>query len=174
MVPAFFVYFALVSIVSGVLTVALRNPVHCGIALLALLGHIAGLFVLLHAEFLAAVQIIIYAGAILILYLFVLMLLTLQTEERILHPRYAWYVVGVVGGTVELLLLLLVSSYAGVKGSATPEAVVELGNSTAIGILMFSDYLLPFEIVGVFLLGAIVGAIVLAKTPSRADLDREI
>ena len=174
MVPAFFVYFALVSIVSGVLTVSLRNPVHCGIALLALLGHIAGLFVLLHAEFLAAVQIIIYAGAILILYLFVLMLLNLKTEERVLHRRYAWYVVGVGGVTVELLLLLLVSSYAGVKGSATPEAVVELGNSTAIGILMFSDYLLPFEIVGVFLLGAIVGAIVLAKTPSRADLDREI
>ena len=76
MTPIFFAYFALVSIVAGVLTVALRNPVHCGIALLALLGHIAGLFVLLHAEFLAVVQIIIYAGAILILYLFVLMLLT--------------------------------------------------------------------------------------------------
>src|SRR2546422_8254648 len=66
MTPIFFAYFALVSIVAGVLTVALRNPVHCGIALLALLGHIAGLFVLLHAEFLAVVQIIIYAGAILI------------------------------------------------------------------------------------------------------------
>ncbi len=174
MVPAFFAYFALVSIVSGVLTVALRNPVHCGIALLALLGHVAGLFVLLHAEFLAAVQIIIYAGAILILYLFVLMLLNLKTEERVLHRRYAWYVVGVGAVTVELLLLLLASSYAGIKGHATPEAVVEVGNSTAIGILMFSDYLLPFEIVGVFLLGAIVGAIVLAKTPARADLEQEI
>src|SRR3989441_12698600 len=82
MTPIFFAYFALVSIVAGVLTVALRNPVHCGIALLALLGHMAGLFVLLHAEFLAVVQIIIYAGAILILYLFVLMLLNLKTEER--------------------------------------------------------------------------------------------
>src|SRR2546427_3349423 len=87
MTPIFFAYFALVSIVAGVLTVALRNPVHCGIALLALLGHIAGLFVLLHAEFLAVVQIIIYAGAILILYLFVLMLLNLKTEERYFHHR---------------------------------------------------------------------------------------
>src|SRR5437899_12025553 len=76
MTSVFFVYFAVVSVASAVLTVALRNPVQCGIALLSLLGHIAGLFVLLHAEFLAAVQIIIYAGAILILYLFVLMLLT--------------------------------------------------------------------------------------------------
>jgi len=171
MVPVFFAYFALVSIVAGVLTVALRNPVHCGIALLALLGHVAGLFVLLHAEFLAAVQIIIYAGAILILYLFVLMLLNLKTEERVLHRRHAWYIVGVSGVTVEFLLLLLASSYAGAKGEATAAAVEEVGNSTAIGILMFSEYLLPFEIVGVFLLGAIVGAIVLAKTPTQADLD---
>src|SRR6266487_4633122 len=121
MTSVFFVYFAVVSVVSAVLTVALRNPVQCGIALLSLLGHIAGLFVLLHAEFLAAVQIIIYAG---------------------------------------------------VKGTATADAIEEVGNSTAIGILMFSDYLLPFEIVGVFLLGAIVGAIVLTKNPTRADLER--
>src|SRR2546427_422183 len=147
MTPIFFAYFALVSIVAGVLTVALRNPVHCGIALLALLGHIAGLFVLLHAEFLALVQIIIYAGAILILYLFVLMLLNLKTEERYFHHRHAWYIVGVGALTVELLLVLLTSRYSGMKGPATIKAVEAVGNSTAIGILMFSDYLLLFEIV---------------------------
>jgi NADH-quinone oxidoreductase subunit J len=174
MLPVFFAYFALVSVVSGILTVALRNPVQCGIALLSLLGHIAGLFVLLNAEFLAAVQIIIYAGAILILYLFVLMMLNLKTEERYLHRRYAWYVLGVSVITVELMLMLLASNYAGVKGSATVEVVQQVGNSTAIGILMFSDYLLPFEIVGVFLLGAIVGAIVLTKNPTRADIEREL
>ena len=90
MVQIFFAYFALVSIAAGILTVSLRSPVHCGIALLALLGHVAGLFVLLHAEFVAVVQIIIYAGAILILYLFVLMLLNLKTEERYFHRRHAW------------------------------------------------------------------------------------
>jgi len=174
MLPVFFAYFALVSVVSGVLTVALRNPVQCGIALLSLLGHIAGLFVLLNAEFLAAVQIIIYAGAILILYLFVLMMLNLKTEERYLHRRYAWYILGVAVITVELMLMLLASDYAGMKGPATVEVVQQVGNSTAIGILMFSDYLLPFEIVGVFLLGAIVGAIVLTKNPTRADIEREL
>src|SRR2546427_9210192 len=128
MTPIFFAYFALVSIVAGVLTVALRNPVHCGIALLALLGHIAGLFVLLHAEFLAVVQIIIYAGAILILYLFVLMLLNLKTEERYFHNRHAWYMVGVGALTVELLLVLLASRYSGMKGPATTKAVEAVGN----------------------------------------------
>ena len=165
-----FAYFALVSIAAGVLTVSLRNPVHCLVALLALLGHVAGLFVLLHAEFVAVVQIIIYAGAILILYLFVLTLLNLKTEERYFHRRHAWYVVGVGALTVELLLVLLASQYGGAKGPATVEVVEEISNPVAIGIVMFSDYLLPFEIVGVFLLGAIVGAIVLAKTPTRADL----
>lgn len=169
MVPVFFAYFALVSIAAGILTVSLRNPVHCGIALLALLGHVAGLFVLLHAEFVAVVQIIIYAGAILILYLFVLMLLNLKSDERYFHRRHAWYIVGVGALTVELLLVLLASRFSGVKGPATVEAVEEVGNSMAIGIVMFSDYLLPFEIVGVFLLGAIVGAIVLAKTPSSSE-----
>src|SRR5207245_8127561 len=147
MTSVFFVYFAVVSVVSAVLTVALRNPVQCGIALLSLLGHIAGLFVLLHAEFLAAVQIIIYAGAILILYLFVLMMLNLKSEERYVHRRYAWYVFGVAAMSVELLLMLLASNYAGAPGPAAAEAVENIGNSTAIGILMFSDYLLPFEIV---------------------------
>ena len=124
MVSIFFAYFALVSIVAGVLTVSLRNPVHCGIALLALLGHVAGLFVLLHAEFVAVVQIIIYAGAILILYLFVLMLLNLKTEERYFHRRHAWYITGVGALTVELLLVLLASRFGGAKGPATVEWAV--------------------------------------------------
>lgn len=171
MVPFFFVYFSLVSIVAGVLTIAFRNPVHCGLALLTLLLHVAGLFVLLNAEFLFAVQIIVYAGAILVLYLFVLMLLNLKTEERYLHTRYAVILFATAGICGELLLLVLRSPFGGLKGDAPAEAVLKDGDSYAIGIKMFSDYLLPFEIVGVFLLGAIIGAIVLAKTPPSAEAD---
>jgi NADH-quinone oxidoreductase subunit J len=173
MVPFFFVYFSLVSIVAGVLTIAFRNPVHCGLALLTLLLHVAGLFVLLNAEFLFAVQIIVYAGAILVLYLFVLMLLNLKTEERYLHTRYAVILFAAAGICGELLLLVLRSPFGGLKGDAPAEAVLKEGASAAVGIKMFSDYLLPFEIVGVFLLGAIIGAIVLAKTPTAVDAERE-
>lgn len=169
MVPFFFAYFSLVSILAGVLTVALRNPVHCGLALLTLLLHVAGLFVLLNAEFLFAVQIIVYAGAILVLYLFVLMLLNLKTEERYLHTRYAVILFASVAVCGELLVLLLRSPFSGVKGDAPAATVLKEGASYAVGIKMFSDYLLPFEIVGVFLLGAIIGAIVLAKTPADED-----
>lgn len=172
MVPIFFIYFSLVSIVAGVLTVALRSPVHCGLALLTLLLHVAGLFVLLNAEFLFAVQIIVYAGAILVLYLFVLMLLNLKSDERYLHSKYVVLLFAAVAICGELVLLMMQSPFGGSKGDASAEAVLKEGASYAVGIKMFSEYLLAFEIVGVFLLGAIIGAIVLAKTPVSDETEK--
>ena len=169
MLVVFFGYFSLMSIAAAILTVALRNPVQCGLALLTLLLHVAGLFVLLNAEFLAMVQIIVYAGAILVLYLFVLMLLNLKSEERYFHTRYALLLFGGVAVCGELSLLLFRSPFVGSKGDTPPTVVLQHGDSYAVGIKMFSDYLLPFEIVGIFLLGAIIGAIVLAKTPKDAE-----
>ena len=164
-----FMYFATVGLVAGVLTVSLRNPVHCALALLTLLLHMAGLFVMLNAEFLAMVQIIVYAGAILILYLFVLMLMNLKTEEQHLHKKHSIVLFASMGLLGELLILLLLSPYGGTIGTATPELILETGPSHAVGITMFSDYLLLFEIIGVFLLGAVIGAIVLAKTPVKTE-----
>ncbi|MDQ6735068.1 MAG: NADH-quinone oxidoreductase subunit J [Nitrospirota bacterium] len=174
MVPIFFAYFSLVSILAGMLTVALRSPVHCGLALLTLLLHVAGLFVLLNAEFLFAVQIIVYAGAILVLYLFVLMLLNLKSDERYLHSKYAVMLFAAIAICAELVLLIMQSPFSGAKGDAPAEAVLKDGASYAVGIKMFSEYLLAFEIVGVFLLGAIIGAIVLAKTPTGGEIGDKI
>jgi NADH-quinone oxidoreductase subunit J len=173
MIPVFFAYFSVVSVLAGILTVALRNPVHCGLALLTLLLHVAGLFVLLNAEFLFAVQIIVYAGAILVLYLFVLMLLNLKSEERYVHTKYAVILFAAVGILGEVVLLVLASPFGGSKGDAPAGTLVSIGGSYAVGIKMFSDYLLQFEIVGIFLLGAIIGAIVLAKTPTGEDAEQE-
>jgi NADH-quinone oxidoreductase subunit J len=171
MVPIFFAYFSMMSIVAGIFTVALKNPVHCGLALLTLLLHVAGLFVLLNAEFLFAVQIIVYAGAILVLYLFVLMLLNLKSDERYLHSRHVFIMFAAIAVCGELLLLVMRSPFGGSKGDAPAEAVLKEGASYAVGIKMFGEYLLPFEIVGIFLLGAIIGAIVLAKTPTTIDVE---
>jgi NADH-quinone oxidoreductase subunit J len=169
MIPIFFAYFALMSMAAGVMTVALKNPVHCGLALLALLLHVSGLFILLNAEFLWAVQVVVYAGAILVLYLFVLMLLNLKTEERYFHHTFLYFLVPTVLGSLYVLALLFKSPYGGAKGDAPPTVVLQQGDTYAVGMKMFSDYLLQFEIVGVFLLGAIIGAIVLAKTPKPID-----
>lgn len=173
MVLVFFAYFALVSIAAGVLTVALKNPVHCGLALLALLLHVSGLFILLNAEFLWAVQVVVYAGAILVLYLFVLMLLNLKTDDRYFHSSFVYFLVPAVLGSFYVLALLFRSPFSGAKGDASAAAVLKEGDTYAVGIKMFSDYLLQFEIVGVFLLGAIIGAIVLAKTPKPLDAGKE-
>ena len=165
MVSVFFTYFALASIAAGVLTVTLKHPVHCGLALLTLLLHVSGLFILLNAEFLWAVQLIVYAGAILVLYLFVLMLLNLKTDDRYFHSTYLYFLPPAAIGSLYVLILLFRSPFAGAKGDAPTVAVLRDGDTYAVGIKMFSDYLLQFEIVGVFLLGAVIGAIVLAKTP---------
>ena len=173
MMLVFFAYFALVSIASGVLTVSLRHPVHCALALLVLLLHVSGLFILLNAEFLWAVQVIVYVGAILVLYLFVLMLMNLKTDERYFHPSALYFVGPAVLGGVYVLFLLLQSPFDGAKGTAPASAVLQDGDTYAVGIKMFSDHILQFEIVGIFLLGAIIGAIVLAKTPKPLDPKEE-
>jgi NADH-quinone oxidoreductase subunit J len=163
MVLVFFAYFALASIAAGVMTVSLKNPVHCGLALLALLLHVSGLFIILNAEFLWAVQVIVYAGAILVLYLFVLMLMNLKTDDRYFHSSYLYFLAPAVIGSLYVLALLIRSPFGGTKD----------GDTHAVGIKMFSEYLLQFEIVGVFLLGAVIGAIVLAKTPKPANKERK-
>ncbi|HQR13488.1 MAG TPA: NADH-quinone oxidoreductase subunit J [Nitrospira sp.] len=169
----FFAYFAVVSIVAGILTVALKNPVQCGLALLALLLHVSGLFVMLNAEFLWAVQVIVYAGAILVLYLFVLMLLNLKTDDRYFHARTPYLLAPAVIGLIYLLFLLVRSPFSGSRGDASTAAILLNGDAHAVGIKMFSDYLLQFEIIGVFLTGAIVGAIVLAKAPRSIETRRD-
>ncbi len=160
----FFFYFAGATLLSSILTVGLRNPIHCTVALLSALLHVAGLFILLHAEFIAAIQIIIYAGAVLVLYLFVLMLLNLKQAETVLTKQFgfALFFAAVLLG--EILLALFQSPLLG-KTEATP---IHNGNTESIGTALFTSYLLPFEVVGILLLGGIVGALVLAKqTPAR-------
>jgi NADH-quinone oxidoreductase subunit J len=170
----FFAYFAVVSIVAGILTVALKNPVQCGLALLALLLHVSGLFVMLNAEFLWAVQVIVYAGAILVLYLFVLMLLNLKTDDRYFHAKAPYLLAHQRPSAWPTSCSCWCDPRSAAPGAMPPPAAILLnGDAHAIGIKMFSEYLLQFEIIGVFLTGAIVGAIVLAKTPKSIETRRD-
>ena len=159
----FFTYFALVIAVSSMLVVALRNPIYSALSLLIMFFHVAGLYVTLHAEFLAAVQVIVYAGAILVLYLFVVMLLNLKQDERY-HRQ--WRVAAAVAAVLvaETVMLTLF------KGRTTPvmppvhdTAIEGLGNTEALGDVLYSTYLFPFEVASLILLVAMVGAIILAK-----------
>ena len=159
----FFFYFALVIAVSSVLVVALRNPIYSALSLLIMFFHVAGLYVTLHAEFLAAVQVIVYAGAILVLYLFVVMLLNLKHDERY-HRQSP--VAGAVGAllVLEAVVLTLAKGGTAVARPVAPATGAEgLGNTEALGDVLYSTYLFPFEVASLILLVAMIGAIILAK-----------
>jgi NADH-quinone oxidoreductase subunit J len=101
------------------------------------------------------------------------MLMNLKTDERYFHSS-ALYILGpAILGAGYVLYLLLRSPFDGAKGDTPATAVLQDGNTYAVGIKMFSDHLLQFEIVGIFLLGAIIGAIVLAKTPKPLNAEKE-
>lgn len=157
-----FLYFAAVIIVSAVLTITRRNPVHSVLFMLLLFFHIAGVFVLLNAEFLAAVQLIVYAGAILILYLFVVMLLNVDRESRANRANRYWPWAAAFGLIVlaEIALLVIRGSFPGDAGRAVmrPGAGVR-----ELGIELYTNYLVPFEVASVILLVGLVGAVMLAK-----------
>jgi len=160
----FFFYLAGIIILTSILVVALRNPVYSALSLLIMFFHVAGLYITLHAEFVAAVQIIVYAGAILVLYLFVVMLLNLHREDRY-HTQLP--LVALLGVTIltEVVLLMLQRSDSGASVAApimAPPAPA-IGNTEAIGEVLYSTYVFPFEVASLILLVAMIGAIVLAK-----------
>ncbi|MBI1820126.1 MAG: NADH-quinone oxidoreductase subunit J [Nitrospirae bacterium] len=169
MTLVFFSYFAAVIIISGILVISLSNPVYSVLNLLVMFFHVAGIYILLNAEFIAAVQIIVYAGAILVLYLFVVMLLNLSGKEKSHTPQV------LVGSFIGLALFVEVvvffnrSSFSGTAGSDTVEKIQTIGNTRAIGESLFTTYLWPFEIASLVLLAAMIGAIVLSKNGILRD-----
>jgi NADH-quinone oxidoreductase subunit J len=159
----FFFYFASVIAAASVLVVAVRNPIYSALSLLIMFFHVAGLYVTLHAEFLAAVQVIVYAGALLVLYLFVVLLLNLKQDERY-HRQ--WPVAAGVGSllVVETAVLTLLKGRTPAATPAVPETVATgIGNTEALGDVLYSTYLFPFEVASLILLVAMIGAIILAK-----------
>jgi NADH-quinone oxidoreductase subunit J len=171
---ALYHYMAAASVASAMLAVTRRNPVQSMLWVLSLFLHVAGIFLFLGAEFLAAVQTIVYAGAILVFYLFVLMLLDLPGEEA--QPRFGahwplaavgglgfmvltWWVVGAARSSLDIDRAGGSDAMAladGAEGSGS-------GNLAQIGRALFGPCALPFELAGLVLLAAIVGAVVLAR-----------
>ncbi len=160
----FFGYFAIVMVVLSILVITRRNPVHSVLLMLALFFHIAGLYLFLNAEFLSAIQIILYAGAILVLFLFVIMMLNLKEELATERFIGEWPIALALGISILMFVGFGISRLIqGPLGEYTIEKIKAETHTKAIGKLLYTDYLFPFEIVSLILLIAIVGAIVLAK-----------
>jgi NADH-quinone oxidoreductase subunit J len=150
------------ALLCGVLVVAnplSRSPVTSAMFLVLSIVSLAGLFVLLHAFFLAAVQVLVYAGAVMVLFLFVIMLLDLPEEERRRIRR-----TGLVGGgvTVGAIAWITGSALQDLRLGDRPAPTIE-GSTTALGERLFTQFVLPFELVSVLLLVAMLGVILLSR-----------
>jgi NADH-quinone oxidoreductase subunit J len=158
-----FLLFAAIAVVCGINLVVQRHPIHSALSLVGVMGALAVLYLLLGAEFIAAVQIVVYAGAIMVLFVFVIMLLNAGGEAPSVGRSQMVRWLGIPLFTVFLGLI----SYI-VQRAAPPGAGVSFGRFTGgspreVGRILFTEYLLPFEATSVLVLIAILGAIVLAR-----------
>lgn len=168
-VALIFYLFSAVSILSGVMVITARNPVHSVLFLILAFLNVGGLFVLMGAEFLAMILIIVYVGAVAILFLFVVMMLDINFSEMRSTVRRHWVLSCAAGAFFMIELLIMLSSrWAGNTGKA-PEGgsikelarAAQAGDAHRLGEVLYTEYFLLFQIAGLVLLVAMIGAIVL-------------
>ena len=156
-----FWFLSLLTIAGAIMVVTSKNPVYSILSLIVTFFAISGHYILLNAQFLAIVNIIVYAGAIMVLFLFVVMLMNLNAESEPAKNHRLQFIAIISGGS---LLLILLSAIMTVK--ETHPVMVGAGNAGLIktlGKVLFTDYVLPFEISSVLFLSAMVGAVVIGK-----------
>jgi NADH-quinone oxidoreductase subunit J len=159
-----FYILAAVNVVSGALVITARNPVHSVLFLILAFFSAAGLFVLMGAEFLAMLLVVVYVGAVAVLFLFVVMMLDVDFTK--LRQGFANYLpIGMVVGILLLIELIMISSAVAQRGAAagkSPQVYgAEMSNIEAIGRVLYTDYVYVFQAAGLVLLVAMIGAIVL-------------
>ena len=161
-----FYLFGLMTLVGGILTITRRNAIHSALSLIVSLLGVAGLYLLQQAEFLFAVQIVLYVGGIMVLFLFVIMLVNLDQAARQRQFNRQWLV-----ALAAVALVAAEIAYFMYRGAGTihiadvpmPATPTGLGNTEILADSLFGEYLLPFEIASVLLLVAVVGSVVMAK-----------
>lgn len=162
-----FYIFAALSVLGGLGVLLLRNPIHCALSLVGTFFCLGAIYVMLNAEFVAVIQVLVYAGAIMVLFLFVLMLLSSKDSEKYANK---WPIGKILAGLLSLGIFIQIAGLfnagelqLGPKGAYPLEVVEEVGSIALIGRLLFTDYILSFEIIAVLLLVAVIGAVVIAK-----------
>ena len=162
-----FYIFAALSILGGLGVLFLKNPIHCALSLVGTFFCLGAIYVMLNAEFVAVIQVLVYAGAIMVLFLFVLMLLSSKDTEQYANK---WPIGKILAALLSLGIFVQIASLftagklqLGPKGAYPLEVIEEVGSIALIGRLLFTDYILSFEIIAVLLLVAVIGAVVIAK-----------
>lgn len=160
----FFTIVAAVAVLASILVITCKNPINSALSLILTFFCLATFYVMLDAPFMAAIQVIVYAGAIMVLIVFVIMLLNVRTEtgRRSSHTVLLGSLVGIFT-LVQLFYVLNRSSLTGSKGEISPELIHRIGHTEIIGKALYTDFLLPFEVTSILLLVAIIGAVILTK-----------
>ena len=163
-----FYFFATLAVISAIFMVLKKNPVASVFSLIITFISIAGLYATLYAHFLAIIQILVYAGAIMVLFLFVVMLLDLRGEELFFKVQKGVKIGGLLLAAIFLAEIWFVASSALIvsssRGNMTAETIAREGGNTALlGKLLFTEYLLPFELTSVLLLVSIIGAVLMSR-----------
>lgn len=162
-----FYFLSFVAVLSALMVVFSRNPVHSVLYMIITFFCIAGHYVLLNAEFLAIVHIIVYAGAIMVLFLYVLMMLNLNGESEPHKSTLLKVTATICAG---LLVVVLIGTLKGTEQMMAQQPTdASIGMVQNLGKVMFSDFLLPFEITSILLLAAMVGAIMLGKSDTAEN-----
>ena len=164
-----FFVFAAVCVGGAINLLAQKHPINSALSLIVVMGSLAVIYLLLGAEFVAAIQVIVYAGAVMVLFVFVIMLLNAGVEERTAQGSRVATVLGIPGLIIGLSIgIWAVSRVTGldkiqIGGPGVMDNTAAFGNPQAVGRLLFRDYLLPFEVTSILILIAIMGAVVLAR-----------
>jgi NADH-quinone oxidoreductase subunit J len=159
-----FYFLSFVAIMSALLVVFSKNPVHSVLYLVVTFFALAGHYILLNAQFLAAVHVIVYAGAIMVLFLYVIMMLNLNEEAEPHKPAILKFAASICAG---LFMIVLVGAVRGSEQIMAQPGYTEVGSVKDLGRVLFSEFLLPFEISSVLLLVAMVGAVMLGKEEEK-------
>jgi NADH-quinone oxidoreductase subunit J len=158
----FFYFLSGLTLISGALVITRKNPVHSALALILGLLAQAGLYLMLYAPFVAGVQIILYAGGIMVLFLFVIMLVNIERSQKEEQFNKQWLVGILAAGALGGLFVLVYTKGASLF-PATASLPAESNNTQQVGELLYGQYMFAFEIASLLLLVAIIGAVVMAK-----------
>ena len=161
--PIFFYGLSIAAIAFAIAVITRKNAVHAALSLIGTLVSLAGLYLMLYAPFVAAVQIVLYAGGIMVLFLFVIMLVNLDQNIREIQFNKQWLVGLIAALSLGALALLVIRQGKAIFPTDLVAALPEAANTQQVGILLYGQYMLPFEIASLLLLVAIVGAVVMAK-----------
>jgi len=161
--PVFFYGLSISAIVFAIAVITRKNAVHAALSLIGTLVSLAGLYLMLYAPFVAGVQIVLYAGGIMVLFLFVIMLVNLDQNIREIQFNKQWLVGLIAALSLGGLLLFVIRQGRSIFPVDQLAVLPEGSNTQMIGIALYGQYMLPFEIASLLLLVAIVGAVVMAK-----------